>query len=68
MKIELEYWAFNNYVDRILPLRGQVLYPERGQKQTFFDPLPPHPRSYWMALNKIDIYNMINICFTAQFL
>ena len=23
-------------------LRGQVLYPERGQKQTFFDPLPPH--------------------------
>ena len=26
----------NNY------LRGQFLYPERGQKQTFFDPLPPH--------------------------
>ena len=24
-----------------LPLRGQFLYPERGQKQTFFDPLPP---------------------------
>ena len=24
------------------PLRGQFLYPERGQKQTFFDPLP-HP-------------------------
>jgi hypothetical protein len=23
------------------PLRGQFLYPERGQKQTFFDPLPP---------------------------
>ena len=48
--------AFNNYVDRILlffdppPLRGQFLYPERGQKQTFFDPLPPSscPRSYWM--------------------
>jgi hypothetical protein len=41
--------AFNNYVDRILPffdvphpLRGQFLYPERGQKQTFLDPLPPH--------------------------
>ena len=40
--------AFNNYVDRILPffdpppLRGQFLYPERGQKQTFFDPFPPH--------------------------
>ena len=40
--------SFNNYVDRILPffdptpLRGQFLYPERGQKQTFFDPLPPH--------------------------
>ena len=39
--------VFNNYVDRILPfsdpppLRGQFLYPERGQKQTFFDP-PPH--------------------------
>ncbi len=24
------------------PLRGQFLYPKRGQKQTFFDPLPPH--------------------------
>ena len=24
------------------PLRGQFLYPERGQKQTFFDTLPPH--------------------------
>ena len=24
------------------PLRGQFLYLERGQKQTFFDPLPPH--------------------------
>ena len=23
-------------------LRGNCLYPERGQKQTFFDPLPPH--------------------------
>ena len=23
-------------------LCGQFLYPERGQKQTFFDPLPPH--------------------------
>ena len=37
--------AFNNYVDRILPtpppLHGQFSYPERGQKQTFFD-LPPH--------------------------
>ena len=39
--------AFNNYVDRILsffdppPLRGQFLYPERGQRQNFFDPLPP---------------------------
>jgi hypothetical protein len=21
---------------------GEFLYPERGQKQTFFDPLPPH--------------------------
>ena len=46
--------AFINYVDRILPfltplsLPGQFLYPERGQKQTFFDPLPPSscPRSY----------------------
>ena len=24
------------------PLRGQFLYPERGQKHTFFDPLLPH--------------------------
>ena len=34
--------------DRILPffdppLPGQFLYPERGQKQTFFDPLLPPP-------------------------
>ena len=40
--------AFNNYVDRILPffdpptLRGHFFYPERGQRQTFFDPHPPH--------------------------
>ena len=40
--------SFNNYVDRILTffdhphLRGQFLYPEREQKQTFFDPFPPH--------------------------
>ena len=25
-----------------LPMRGQFLYPERGQKPTFFNPLPPH--------------------------
>ena len=47
VKYNLHKGAFNNYVDRILPffdpppLRGQFLYPERGQKQTFFDPLPP---------------------------
>ena len=46
-EIYFSLWAFNNYVDRILPffdprpLCGQFLYPERGQKQTFFDP-PPH--------------------------
>ena len=40
--------AFNNYVDRTLPLfdppplRGQFLYPEREQNKTFFGPLPPH--------------------------
>ena len=30
------------------PLRGQQSYPERGQKMTLFDPLPPSccPRSY----------------------
>ena len=39
---------FNNYVDRILPffdpppLCGQFFYPDRGQKQTFFDPISPH--------------------------
>ena len=29
-------------------VRGQLLHPERGQKQTFFDPLAPSscPRSY----------------------
>ena len=26
----------------IQQVRGQFLYPEHGQKQTFFDPLPPH--------------------------
>ena len=31
------------------PLRGQFLYPECGQKQTFFDPPSSYPRSYWMA-------------------
>ena len=36
------------YVDRILsffapPSRvDSFLYPERGHKQTFYDPLPPH--------------------------
>ena len=29
------------------PLRGQFLYPERGQKQTFFDPLPPSSGQAW---------------------
>ena len=39
--------SLNNYVDRILsfltpcPPAWTVLYPERGQKLTFFDPLPP---------------------------
>jgi hypothetical protein len=34
-----------------LPLHGQFLYPERGHKLSFFDPLPPSscPRSYWMG-------------------
>ena len=38
--------SFNSYVDRILPffdpppLRALFLYPEGGQKQTFFDPSP----------------------------
>ena len=26
----------------IQQLRGQFLYHKRGQKQTFFDPFPPH--------------------------
>ena len=40
--------AFNKYVDRILPflspfpLRGQFFYADQGQKQTIFDPIPPH--------------------------
>ena len=32
----------NRPMQHCAPLRGQFLYPERGQKQTFFDPLPPH--------------------------
>ena len=31
-----------SYLGGIQQQRGQLLYPERGQKQTFFDPLPPH--------------------------
>ena len=59
-KLESNMGSFSNYVDRILQffyptphphLLGQFLYPLRGQKQTYFDPLPPSscPRSYWMA-------------------
>ena len=33
-----EFWHF---LDSPPSLRGQSLYPERGQKQSFFDPLPP---------------------------
>ena len=46
LSVYLPKGSFNNYVDRILPffdplpLRGQFLYPERGQKQTFFGPPP----------------------------
>ena len=38
-----------------LPLRRPFLYPKRGKKQTFFDPLPPSscPRSYWRVWSKI---------------
>ena len=42
------------------PLRGQFLYPEHGQKQTFFDPLPPHlvhviiEWSLWITLCNCD--------------
>ena len=34
--------------DLIVSFMFEELYPERGQKQTFFDPLPPTscPRSY----------------------
>ena len=46
-----------------LSLCGQFLYPEHGQKQTFFDPLPPHlvlVASEWPLtkfLNQKDIYH-----------
>ena len=35
---------------KYVSMRGQFLYLERGQKQTFLDPLSPSssPRSYWM--------------------
>ena len=40
-----------------VPSHGQFLYPERGQTQIFFNPLPPSPsscsHSYWMATNRI---------------
>ena len=60
IKAYISKGSFKNYVDRVLPffdppspLRGQFLYHERRQKQTFFDPLPPSscPRSFCMAPN-----------------
>ena len=44
---KVDLGGIENYVDKNLPffdppLHGQFLYSERGQKQTFFDPLPPH--------------------------
>ena len=46
-------------------LRGQFLYPERGQKTTFFDPLPPphlvHVVIEWPLLNKF-ILIVSDIC------
>ena len=51
--------AFNNYVNRILsfddprgPLRGQFLYPERGQKQTFFDKINKKINIFFEKINK----------------
>ena len=32
---------FCNFFTPLPPLRGRFLYPERGQKQTFFTALPP---------------------------
>ena len=53
--------AFNNYGYRILPifdtpspLHGHFLYPERGQKQIFFDPsFCQH--NYWMPPKGTDV-------------
>ena len=46
-------------------LCGQFIYPEHGQKHTFFDPLPPHHvvASYSMLLKWLwmDTYLCINI-------
>ena len=43
------------------PLCGQFLYPERRQKDNFFDPLSPSsgPRSYWMAPYKKERFYML---------
>ena len=46
----------------ILQLRGKNLYPESGQKQTFFDPLPPrlvHVVIEW-PLVEINMYLSVN--------
>ena len=34
--------AWTEFCDFLTPLRGQFLYPERGQTQRFFDTFPPH--------------------------
>ena len=39
---QLHTWTESDIFASPPLLRGQILYPERGQKQTFFDPLPPH--------------------------
>ena len=41
---QLSTWTeFCHFLTPPLPLRGQFLYPMRGQKQNFLTPSPPHP-------------------------
>ena len=53
------------------PLRGQFLYPEREQKQIFFDPFPPHfvhvviewPLTPWLSCIANKLSNIFKIMY-----
>ena len=55
-----------SYLGGIQQQRGQLLYPERGQKQTFFDPSPTphlvHVVIEWPLNEYVAKYEVLKIC------